>query len=52
LIKGPVAAACGWKNYRNITQKQFIPQDAQRLPIRFSLAPVVVLFRLGKIYGV
>jgi hypothetical protein len=49
MLERPGTAACNWKNYRNIKQKQLIPQDAQRLPIRFSLAPAVVLCRLGKI---
>jgi hypothetical protein len=49
LIGGSGAAACGWKDYRNIEQKQLIPQDAQHLPIRFSLAPAVLLCHLGKL---
>ena len=49
LIGGSGAAACGWKDYRNIEQKQLIPQDAQHLPIRFSLRTAVLLCHLGKL---
>jgi hypothetical protein len=28
IVEGAGANACGWKNYRNIKQKQLIPQDA------------------------